>query len=249
MLIPQEETRPVWLSVQTKALRERVAEIGLTERGIGKPKSRVFGGRIDGLGCSQTSGTSRRAACSMSSMRSPAVLSLVLWTLACQRGPVRESTAAPRPVSIASPVPAAPGLTLTATHSAYPAPSAITLLFTNSGSSPIYLQPLWPRATALLERYNDVLHSWEQQPSPLYCATGMLKFGPAVVPPGATVAVPVLWTDAFITTSDGPFFKAGLTATEPLSGLYRALLQVSADRSFRLGSVALVHSQPFRLGV
>ncbi len=34
MLIPQEETRPVWLVVQTKALQERVAEIWLTERGL-----------------------------------------------------------------------------------------------------------------------------------------------------------------------------------------------------------------------
>lgn len=34
MLLAQAETRPVWLVVQTKALRERVAEIWLTERGL-----------------------------------------------------------------------------------------------------------------------------------------------------------------------------------------------------------------------
>ena len=34
MLLAQEEMRPVWLVVQTKALQERVAEIWLTERGL-----------------------------------------------------------------------------------------------------------------------------------------------------------------------------------------------------------------------
>src|SRR5688572_25224694 len=118
-------------------------------------------------------------------MRSLAVILIAAQALGCQRSP-QDSGAASRapvhalsshaaPASSDSPTPA--DLRLAASASSFREPSDIVLVFTNSGSRPVYLQPLYPRATALLERYNDILHTWESQSRPVYCATGMLTLG------------------------------------------------------------------------